>query len=72
MNEDRVVLPLLDVDLQEHLLLFALELPQYRVLDVSFQSLLVVLMELLGLVELVAYLEDDSDEKEVRSGRTYE
>jgi hypothetical protein len=63
VHEDCVVLPLFYVHLQEHLLLLALELSQHSVSNVRLQLLLVVLVEVLGLVELVANLKDDPDEK---------
>jgi len=56
MNQDRVVLPFFDVDLQEHLLFLVLKLPENSVLDVSLKPLLVVVVELFCFVELVAYL----------------
>jgi|1048.fasta_scaffold239786_1 hypothetical protein len=60
MNQDRVVLPFFDVDLQEHLLFLVLKLPENSVLDVSLKPLLVVVVELFCFVELVAYLQNDS------------
>ena len=56
MREDSEILPFLDENLQEHLLLLALEVSQHRVSDMRLNLLLVVLMEVLGFVELIAYL----------------
>lgn len=62
MSEKDVVFLLFVVDLQEHLLFFALELPQSRVPDKVTQPLLVVLIKCLALVEVIANLKNDTDE----------
>lgn len=60
MHENGVVLPFLDVDLEKVLALLALEMRQHDILDVFGKSVFEVIVEILGLIELVAHLQDDS------------
>ena len=59
MCEDSEALPLLDVQLDKHLIVLVLQLPHHIVLQVLDHSLPEVLAELLGLVKFVTDLKKD-------------
>lgn len=62
MGQQGVILPLLDVGFKESFIVLVSECREYRVVDVLAETLLVVIVQGSGLVELIADLEDDTTE----------
>jgi hypothetical protein len=60
VSEEGVVLPLLDVGLEEVLSVFCCQLHQHNVLDILCKLIFEVLVQVLGLVQLIANLQHDS------------
>lgn len=58
MCEDCESFPLLDVELDQHLIVLVLQLPHHILLQVLYHSLPEVLVEFLGFVQFVADLEE--------------
>jgi hypothetical protein len=62
VGQQGVILPLLDVGFKESFIVLVSECGEDRVVDVLAETLLVVIVQGSGLVELIADLEDDTIE----------